>query len=40
MSTSSDFQRFRHENQQVVSEYLAGLERGDNQHPDDRARVG
>jgi hypothetical protein len=33
-----DFQRFRYENQQVVSDYVAGLERGENQHPD--ARVG
>jgi dihydroxynaphthoic acid synthetase len=33
-----DFQRFRTENQELVSDYVAGLERGDNQHPD--ARVG
>jgi dihydroxynaphthoic acid synthetase len=33
-----DFQQFREGNQAVVSEYLAGLERGENQHPE--ARVG
>jgi dihydroxynaphthoic acid synthetase len=33
-----DFQRFRTANQEVVSEYLAGLDSGANQHPD--ARVG
>lgn len=31
-----DFQRFRSENQDVVADYVAGLERGENQHPDAR----
>lgn len=32
-----DFQRFRQANRDEVANYLEGLERGDNQHPDARA---